>query len=78
MIMRDSLKSSNSSESSESLQGLISSASCSASTSAASRLMSKRKSADANDLGVDDPKQVRLRGYPASLFVTKKRCFNAA
>ena len=40
--------------------------------------MSKRKSADANDLGVDDPKQVRLRAYPVSMFEVKKRCFNVA
>ena len=49
-----------------------------ATTSAARRPMSKRKSADANDLGVDDPKQVRLRAYPVSMFGAKKRCFNAA
>ena len=49
-------------------------------TSAASRPMNKRKSADANDLGVEfgiwDPKQVRLRAYPVSMFGAKKRCFN--
>ena len=57
MSLRDWLQSSNSSKSFESLQGFSSSASCSApTTSAASRLMSKRKSADANDLGVDDQK----------------------
>ena len=79
MSLRDWLQSSNSSESSESLQGLSSSASCSAPTiSAANMPMSKRKSADANDLGVDDSKQVRLRVYPVSKFGTKKRCFNAA
>ena len=43
-------------------------------TAAARRLTSKRKSADANDLEVDDSKQVRLRAYPASIF----GCFNAA
>ena len=60
MSLRDCLKSSNSSESSEILQGLSSFASCSApTTSTASRPMSKRKSVDANDLGVDDPEQVR-------------------
>ena len=79
MTLRFWLQSSNSSESSESLQGLSSSASSSTpTTSAASRPMSKRKSADANDLGVDDPKQVRLRAYPISMFGAKKRCFNAA
>ena len=58
MSLRDWLRSSNSSESSEILQGLSSSASCSASTtSAASRPITKRKSADADDLRVDDPKQ---------------------
>ena len=40
--------------------------------------MSKQKPADANDLGVYDPKQVRLRVYPVSMFGAKKRCFNAA
>ena len=63
----------NSSESSESLQGLSSSASCSAlSASAANRPMSKRKSADADDLRVDDRKQVRLRAYLVSMFGAKK------
>ena len=48
-------------ESYESSQRHSSFASCSAlPTSAAGRPMSKRKSADVNDLGVDDPKQVRL------------------
>ena len=66
--LRDWLQSSTSSESSESLQGLSSSACCNASTtSAASRFMSKRKSADANDLEVDDPKHVWLRAYSACL-----------
>ena len=79
MSLRDWLQSFNSSESSESLLGLSSSASCSApAISAASRPMSKRKSADANDLVVDDPQQVRLRAYPVSMFGAKKRCFNAA
>ena len=79
MSLRDWLQSSTSIESSESLQGLSSSASCSApTTSTASRPTSKRKSADANDLEVDDPKQVRLRAYPVSMFGAKKRCFNAA
>ena len=40
--------------------------------------MSKRKSADANDLGVDDLKQVRLRAYLVNMFRVKKRCFTAA
>ena len=40
--------------------------------------MSKQKSADSNDLGVDNPKQVRLRPYFVSMFGAKKRCFNAA
>ena len=40
--------------------------------------MSKQKSAIANDWGVDDPKQVRLRAYLVTMFGTKKRCFNAA
>ena len=62
MNSRDWLQSSNSSESFESLQGLSSSASCSApTTSAANRPLSKRKSADDNVLGFDNPKQVRLR-----------------
>ena len=53
--------------------------SCSAPTaSGASRSMSKQKSADSNDLGVDDTKQVRLRAYPVSMFWAKKKCFNAA
>ena len=47
-------------------------------TSAATRPMSKRKSADANDLGDDNPKQVRLRAYLVSMFGTKKQCFNIA
>ena len=55
------------------MQGLSSSASCSApTTSAASRPTSKRKSADANDLVVDDAKQVRLRAYPVSMVEAKK------
>ena len=59
--------------SSESLQGLSSSASCSApTTSAASRPKSKQKSTDCDDLGVDDPKQVRLSAYPVSMFEVKK------
>ena len=40
--------------------------------------MSEQKFADANGLGVDDPKQVRLHDYPASMFGAKKRCFNVA
>ena len=40
--------------------------------------MSKRKSAEANDLGVDYSKQVGLRAYPVSVFGAKKRYFNAA
>ena len=65
MSLIDWSQSSNFSESFENLLGLSLSANCSASTtSAASRSMSKRKSADAHDLGVDDPKQVRLRSYP--------------
>ena len=32
--------------------------------SAANRPRSKPKSVDANDLGVDDPKQVTLHAYP--------------
>ena len=77
MSLRDWLQSSNSSGSSESLQGLCSFASCSAPTAfAASRPMSKRKSAYSNHLGVDDPKQVRLRAYPVSMFDTNKRYFN--
>ena len=35
-------------------------------------------SANTNDLGVDNLKQVRLRAYPVSMFGAKKRCFNAA
>ena len=78
MSLRDWLQSSNSCESSESLQGLCSSASWSAPTaSVASRSMSKRKSADASDLRVDDPKQVRLRAYSVSMFGATKKCFNA-
>ena len=74
MRSRDWLQSSNLSESFESLQGLSSSASCSApTTSAANRPMSKRKSADANNLGVDDLKQVRLRAFSISMFGAKKR-----
>ena len=79
MSLREWLQGSNLSESSESLQGLSSAASCCApTTSATSRPMSERKSADANDLGVDDPKQVWLRAYSVSIFGTKKKCFNAA
>ena len=60
--LKNWLQSFDSSESSESLQDLSSSASCIALiTSAASRPISKRKSADANHLGVDDPKQIRQR-----------------
>ena len=40
-------------------------------TSAAIRPTSKRKSADANDLGVDDPMQVRQRAYPVSSCVAR-------
>ena len=40
--------------------------------------MSKRISAEANDLGVDDPKQVRLLADPLSMFGAKKGWFNAA
>ena len=66
-------------QSSESLQGLSSSAICSAPTTyAANRPISKQKFADTNGLGVDDPKQVRLYDYPASMFGAKKRCFNVA
>ena len=39
--------------------------------------MSKRKFAEANDLGVDDPKQVGLRADPVSMLGVQKRCFNA-
>ena len=79
MSLRDWLQSSNSSKSSESLQGLSWSVSCSApTTSIGSMPMSKQKSADANDLGVDDPKQVRLRAYSVNMFGATKRCFNAA
>ena len=54
MSLRDWQQSSNSSEGYKSLHGLSSSASCSTpTTSAVSKLMSKRKSADANDLEVD-------------------------
>ena len=77
MSMRNWLQSTNLSESSESLQGISSSACCSArTTSAASRHMNKRKCADGNDLGVDDPQQIRLRAYPVSMFKAKKRCFS--
>ena len=56
--LKDWLQHSKSSESSESLQGLSLFVSYSApTTSAASRLMSKQKFADANDLGDDDRKQ---------------------
>ena len=59
MSLRDSLQSSNLSESNKSLQDFSLSAGCRAPpTSAASRFMSKQKFADANDLGVDYPKQV--------------------
>ena len=69
------MQSSNSNESFESLQGLSSSASCSTPTTfTTSRPMSKRKSADVNDLGADDPKQARPRSYPVSMFGAKKRC----
>ena len=67
------MQSSNSSESSKSVQGLSSSTSRSApTTSAASRLMSKRKSAAGNDFGVYDPKQVKLRPYSVSMFGPRK------
>ena len=73
------MQSSNSSESFESFQGLSSSASCSApTTSVASRPTTKRKTADANDLGVDESKQVRLRAYPVNMFAAKKRRVNVA
>ena len=63
----------------KSLQSLRSSDRCSApTTSAANRPMKTRKSADANDLGVDDGKQVRLRAYPVRMCGTKKRYLNAA
>ena len=64
MNLRDWWQSSDSSESPQSLQGLSSSASCSAPTTP----MSKRKSSDANYLGVYDPKQIRLHAYPVSMF----------
>ena len=68
------MQSSNSSETSQSLQGLSSSASCSAPTTfTASRPMSKRKFADVNDFGADDPKQAMPRSYPVSVFGAKKR-----
>ena len=55
------------------MQGLSSSTSRSApTTSAASRLMSKRKSAAGNDFGVYDPKQVKLRPYSVSMFGPRK------
>ena len=55
------------------------SAGCSASTtSAASRPMNKRKSADANDLEIDNTKQVRLHAYAVSMFGAEKRCLNTA
>ena len=72
MNLRFRLQSSNSSESSESLQGLSSCASCSAPTSAASRPMNKRKSADANNLGVDDQKQVWLLAYLVRMLGPRK------
>ena len=79
MSLRDRLQSSNLSENSENLQGLSSSISCSArATSGASSSISKLKSSDANDLGVEDPKKVRLRAYPVSMLGAKKRCFNTA
>ena len=37
--------------------------------------MSIRTSADANDSGFDDPKQVRLHAFPVSIFGIKKRFF---
>ena len=40
--------------------------------------MSKRKSADINDLGVDDQKQIGLHAYSVSMFGAKKRCYSAA
>ena len=78
MSVRNWLQSSNSNESSESLQGLSSSA-CSSTPIifTASKPISKRKSANANDLGVDHPKHVSLRAYPVSMFWVKKRCCNA-
>ena len=73
MSFEDWLQRANSSKSSDSLQGLSSSASCSApTTSAASRPTSKQKSADANDLGVDDSKQVILHAYFIGMFGAKK------
>ena len=64
----------NSRKSSDCLQGLSSSASCSGpTTSAASRPASKRQSVDVNNLGVDDPKQVRQRAYPVSMLGAKKK-----
>ena len=61
MSLRDWLQSFNSSKSSKSLLDFRSFDSCSApTTSAASRLTRKRKSAYANDLGVNDPKQIKL------------------
>ena len=79
MSLKGWLQSSDSSESSETLQGFSWSASCSArTTSAGSRPMRKRNSADANDLKVDDPNQVRLRAYPVCMVGAKKRCLNSA
>ena len=34
--------------------------------------MSKQKSADANELGVDNPKQIRVRAFPVSMFGPNK------
>ena len=74
MSLRDWLQSSYSSESSKVFKVLARLLA----TSASSGPMGKQKSADANDLGVDDPKQGRLRAYPVSVFGAKKRRFNAA
>ena len=69
---------SQSSNSSESLLRLSSSANCSAPTApAVSRPLSKRKPTDANDSRVNDPKQVRLRAHPVSMFEAEKKYFNA-
>ena len=38
--------------------------------------MTKRKSADGSNLGVDDPKQVGLRACLVSMFGATKKCFN--
>ena len=76
MNLRNKFQSS--SKNSVRFQGLSSSASNITPASVAGRPTSKQKSAEANDLGDDGLKQLRLQAKPASMFGTKRTCCNTA